>query len=135
MPRSEPDLRLDKIQQGLLQEIENAQRNLPANVEEVTEAFERHARIIALLVRSLEAMLKLEKQKNQEQQKNSDPQTRSALLIGIEKRLGELADQSVRLRFSDGARHSDSRPSQPAIGLLAPNASRVDPRGRGFSRR
>jgi hypothetical protein len=30
MPRSEPDLRLDKIQQGLLQEIENAQGNMPA---------------------------------------------------------------------------------------------------------
>jgi len=99
MASCEADLRLDKVHQGLPREIENAQQNLPMNVEEVTEAFERHARIIALLVRSLEAMLRLEKQKNQEQQKTSDPQTRTALLAGIEKRLDELADQQVATTF------------------------------------
>ena len=101
MASCEADLRLDKVHQGLLREIENAQQNLPMNVEEITEAFERHARIIALLVRSLEAMLRLEKQKNQEQQKTSDPQTRTALLAGIEKRLDELADQQVATTLSE----------------------------------
>ena len=90
--RSEQAEKLNSVHLNLLQEIRNAQNNLPENIEDVTEAFERHAHIISLLVRSLETMLKLEKQRTQEQTTDSDPQARLELLAGIEKRLAGLED-------------------------------------------
>ena len=83
--------KLHHVHLALLEEIQTAHNSLPDNVEDVTEAFERHARIISLLIRSLETMLKLEKQKTQEQSDHSDPQARLELLAGIEKRLAGLA--------------------------------------------
>ena len=99
----EKEEKLNRNHCGLLDEIESAQRNLPSDVECVSEAFERHARIISLLVRALETMMRLEKQKHQEQFKQSDPQARFALLAGIEKRFAKLASQRTELSPDKGA--------------------------------
>ncbi len=99
----EQEEKLHRVHCGLLDEIESAQRNLPSDVECVSEAFERHARIISLLVRALETMMRLENQKNQEQLKQSDPQARFALLAGIEKRFAKLASQRSEAPLDKGA--------------------------------
>jgi len=99
----EQEEKLNRVHCGLLDEIESAQRNLPSDVECVSEAFERHARIISLLVRALESMTRLEKQKHQEQSKQSDPQARFALLADIEKRFAKLVSQSSESSPDKGA--------------------------------
>ncbi len=92
MQSTDKKKQLRAVHSGLLQEMENIQKNLPGDVEDISEAFERYARIVSLLVRSLDTMLKLENQK-QESQTDSGPQTRRDLISDIEQKLARLADQ------------------------------------------
>ena len=90
---SETDTRLLKVHQSLLVEMASLHGRLPDNIEDVSEAFERYARIVALMVRSLDVLTRLEKNKQEGEKEKSDPQARRALLRDIEQKLARLAQQ------------------------------------------
>ena len=58
---SEPDTRLLKVHQSLLDEMASLHARLPDNMKDVSEAFERYARIVSLMVRSLDVMTPVSK--------------------------------------------------------------------------
>ena len=66
---------------------------LPSDVENVSEAFERYARIVALMVRSLDVLTRLEQRQNDKTKEQIDPQARNALIRDIEQKLARLAQQ------------------------------------------
>jgi len=84
------ETRLRRLEQNLLMQMETAQAQLPDDVETTSEALERHARIIALLIRGFEVLRK-------SHPKDSGPSpeqalaSRQALIAEIEQKLGRLA--------------------------------------------
>ena len=90
---SEPDTRLLQVHQSLLDEMASLHARLPDDIEDVSEAFERYARIVSLMVRSLDVMTRLEKNQQQGEKEKSDPQARHALIRDIEQKLARLAQQ------------------------------------------
>ena len=90
---SETDTRLLRVHQSLLDEMASLHARLPDDIEDVLEAFERYARIVSLIVRSLDVMTRLEKNQQQDDKDKSDPQARHALIRDIEQKLARLAQQ------------------------------------------
>lgn len=97
---SEPDTRLLKVHQSLLDEMASLHARLPDNIEDVSEAFERYARIVSLMVRSLDVMTRLEKNQQLGEKEKSDPQARHALIRDIEQKLARLAKQENTSQIS-----------------------------------
>ncbi len=88
MPK--PDTRLVDVHHKLLVEMTTLHARLPSDVENVSEAFERYARIVALMVRSLDVLTRLEQRQNDKAEKQIDPQARNALIRDIEQKLARL---------------------------------------------
>lgn len=93
MTKANTQPNLAHVQDALLVEMSAMQARLPSDIENVSEAFERYARIIALLVRSLDVLSRLERLNQKELKETGDPQTRHALISDIEQKLGRLAQQ------------------------------------------
>lgn len=91
MPK--PDTRLVDVHHKLLVEMTALHARLPSDVENVSEAFERYARIVALMVRSLDVLTRLEQRQNDKTKEQIDPQARNALIRDIEQKLARLAQQ------------------------------------------
>ncbi len=98
-----PNNRLQLMQETLLADIENMQARLPANVEDVSEAFERYARIINMLARALNVMSQLQQQTDKNWTEKADPQNRQALVADIEQKLARLAQSESSPASSDKA--------------------------------
>ena len=98
---SETDTRLLKVHQSLLVEMASLHGRLPDNIEDVSEAFERYARIVALMARSLDVLTRLEKNKQEGEKEKSDPQARHALIRDIEQKLARLAQQDDPPQISE----------------------------------
>ena len=101
MPKS--DTRLLKVHQSLLDEMASLHARLPDDIENVSEAFERYARIVSLMVRSLDVMTRLEKNQQQDDKDKSDPQARHALIRDMEQKLARLAQQDDTPQTSERA--------------------------------
>ncbi|MBE8191073.1 MAG: hypothetical protein HAW65_05310 [Alphaproteobacteria bacterium] len=93
--------KLQAVHDALLEEMETIQKNLPADVEDISEAFERYARVVALLVRSLEALLRLNKQQQTEQDKSGGKHAAQDLLTDIEHRLAQIAENENATEVSE----------------------------------
>lgn len=103
MPDTSSKTKLESVHSGLLQELENIRQNLPDNVEDISEAFERYARVVALMVRSLESLLRLERQTHQDQSERDTRQTRRDIVAEIERRLARIAEARRKTGVSDDA--------------------------------
>lgn len=101
---SQTDTRLLKVHQSLLDEMASLHMRLPDNIEDVSEAFERYARIVSLMVRSLDVMTRLEQNQRQGEKDKSDPQARHALIRDIEQKLARLAQQDDTPQISERAK-------------------------------
>lgn len=97
---SEPDTRLLEVHQSLLDEMASLHARLPDNIEDVSEAFERYARIVSLMVRSLDVMTRLEKNHQLDEKEKGAPQARHALIRDIEQKLARLAKQENTSQIS-----------------------------------
>ena len=91
------------MHQSLLDEMASLNARLPDNIEDVSQAFERYARIVSLMVRSLDVMTRLGKNQQQDHKEKSDPQARHALIRDIEQKLARLAQQDDTSQTSEPA--------------------------------
>lgn len=92
---SQNDTRLLRVHQSLLEEMAALHARLPDDVENVSEAFERYARIVSLMVRSLDVLTRLEHRQKENLKDHSDPQARRAIIRDIEQKLAGLAQQDA----------------------------------------
>lgn len=83
--------KLQMVHDALLEEMAHIQAKLPDDVEDISESFERYTRIVALLVRSLEALLRLNKQQQQTNESMDGGISTEELLTNIEQRLAQVA--------------------------------------------
>ena len=74
------------------------QENLPDNVDDISESFERYARILSTLVGALDRLLKLQDQTNNSGSVNISDQHEH--IRQIEKRLADLAKAGNPTRAS-----------------------------------
>ncbi len=81
---------LDDVQEKLLHAFEDLQRSLPLPGDEVPQDYERLARIIEHMVKTLDTLRRFAREYDkQEEEQNSTSQ--STLLAEIEHRLGRLS--------------------------------------------
>lgn len=85
---------------SLLTDLENFRNKLPENVDEISEAYERYIRIIALLIQTLEKLLRIETQDTINNRSVNDAQTRREIISKIEHRLAQVADKKRSKRGS-----------------------------------
>ena len=98
---------LQDLQDNLLADIEAMRKNMrarvPSDIEDVSEAFERYARILTMLTKTLDVMSRLQTQKKNDAIPQGDPQNRQALVADIEQRLARLAQAETTAPTSEGA--------------------------------
>ena len=87
---TEFEIRLHRVEQALLAHMESVQESLPDDVEATSEALERHARIIALLIRGFD-VLRRAQPKNTALSPEQTTHKRQALIAEIEQKLARLA--------------------------------------------
>jgi hypothetical protein len=81
-------MRLHRLRGQLLNDMELMQAAMPADSDDISEAVERHARILSLMARALEVMSRLSQKKDTNPV--GEPQDREAILADIEHRLARL---------------------------------------------
>ena len=98
---------LQDLQDNLLADIEAMRKNMrasvPSDIEAVSEAFERYARIFTMLTKTLEVMSCLQNQKKKDAIPQGDPQNRQSLVADIEQRLARLAQAETAPPPIEGA--------------------------------
>jgi len=98
---------LQNLQDNLLADIEamrkNMQARVPSDIEDVSEAYERYARILTMLSKTLEVMSRLQTQKKKDAIPQGDPQNRQSLVADIEQKLARLAQAEAASPPSEGA--------------------------------
>jgi len=98
---------LQDLQDNLLTDIEamrkNMQARVPSDIEDVSEAYERYARILSMLSKTLEGMSRLQSQKKKDAIPQGDPQNRQSLVADIEQRLARLAQAETAPPPIEGA--------------------------------
>ncbi|MBT7642085.1 MAG: hypothetical protein HN715_03710 [Rhodobiaceae bacterium] len=98
---------LQNLQDNLLADIEamrkNIQARVPSDIEDVSEAYERYARILTMLSKTLEVMSRLQTQKKKDAIPQGDPQNRQSLVADIEQKLARLAQAEAASPPSEGA--------------------------------
>lgn len=87
---TETQNRLLRVEQALLAHMENVQENLPTDMEATSEALERHARIIALLIRGFDVLRRAQPKSSSTSPEQATEQ-RQTLIAEIEQKLGRLA--------------------------------------------
>lgn len=87
---TETENRLHRVEQALLSHMENVQESLPDDAEETSEALERHARIIALLIRGYDVLRRVHA-KSVSVSPQDATQKRHTLIAEIEQKLARLA--------------------------------------------
>jgi hypothetical protein len=91
---------LQDLQDNLLTDIEamrkNMQARVPSDIEDVSEAYERYARILSMLSKTLEGMSRLQSKKKKDAIPQGDPQNRQSLVADIEQRLARIGNPSCR---------------------------------------
>lgn len=85
---ADAETRLHRLRGQLLDDMELMQAAMPANAEDISEAVERHARILNMMARALEVMSRLSHKKDTNPVR--DPQDREVILADIEQRLARL---------------------------------------------
>lgn len=98
-----PEARLKRAESALLADLEQLQAVLPADPEAVSEAFERSARVLALLARTLDVMGRQQQRQEQKKTASGDPQERQALIADIEQKLARLAQADAAPQAAAGA--------------------------------
>jgi|LXNH01.1.fsa_nt_gb hypothetical protein len=93
MPKPANHRKIRLLHTLLLTDLENFRRKLPENVDEISEAYERYVRIIALLIQTLEKLLRIETQDKLNNRTANDAKTRREILSKIERRLAHVADE------------------------------------------
>ena len=96
MPNQANHSKIRLLHTSLLADLENFRLKLPENVDEISEASERYVRIIALLIQTLEKLLRIETQDTINNRPVNDAQTRREIISKIEHRLAQGADKKVQ---------------------------------------
>ena len=81
--------KLQHLHDALVADLENFRDRLPADVDEISEAYERYVRIIALLIQTLEKLLRIDAQNKINNRSLNDVQTRRDIISQIEHRLAQ----------------------------------------------
>ena len=100
MPNQANHSKIRLLHASLLTDLENFRNKLPENVDEISEAYERYVRIIALLIQILEKLLRIETQDTINNRSVNDAQTRREIISKIEHRLAQVADKKRSKRNS-----------------------------------
>lgn len=100
MPNQANHSKIRLLHTSLLADLENFRLKLPENVDEISEASERYVRIIALLIQTLEKLLRIETQDTINNRPVNDAQTRREIISKIEHRLAQVADKKSSKRSS-----------------------------------
>ena len=87
--------------EALVRELDHIRNQLPDNAEDMSEALERYARTLAVLVRALESALRIENRELNKANKESNTQSHGDLITEIEHRLARIARANKTKSVSD----------------------------------
>jgi hypothetical protein len=92
---------LARQHEALVRELDHIRGQLPDNAEDMSEAFERYARTLAVLVRALESALRIENRALNKEDKESNKQSHGDIITEIEHRLARIARANTAKSVSD----------------------------------